>query len=66
MPAGDQVAMPRWVPTGIYMQHDIIKQKIKHVWIKNCTKAKQYISKSYMQIKRAKTVAEYLSSACSD
>jgi hypothetical protein len=28
------------------------------------TKSKQYISKSYMQIKRAKTVAEYLSSAC--
>ena len=28
------------------------------------TKTKQYISKSYMQIKRAKTVAEYLSSAC--
>jgi hypothetical protein len=26
--------------------------------------SKQYISKSYMQIKRAKTVAEYLSSAC--
>ena len=30
---------PRWqclaVATGIYMQHDIIKQKIKHVWIKN-------------------------------
>jgi hypothetical protein len=35
MPAGDQVAMPRWVPTGIHMHHDIIKQKIKHVWIKN-------------------------------
>jgi hypothetical protein len=28
------------------------------------TKTKQYKSKSYMQIKRAKTVAEYLSSAC--
>jgi hypothetical protein len=28
MPAGAQVAMPRWVATGIYMQHDIIKQKI--------------------------------------
>jgi hypothetical protein len=28
------------------------------------TKTKQYISKSYRQIKRAKTVAEYLSSAC--
>jgi hypothetical protein len=28
------------------------------------TKTKKYISKSYMQIKRAKTVAEYLSSAC--
>jgi hypothetical protein len=28
------------------------------------TKTKQYIFKSYMQIKRAKTVAEYLSSAC--
>jgi hypothetical protein len=35
MPAGAQVAMPRWVATGIYMQHDIIKQKIKHVWIKH-------------------------------
>ena len=66
MPAGDQVAMPRWVPIGIHMHHDIIKQKIKHVWIKKLTstKTKQYISKSYMQIKRAKTVAEYLSSAC--
>jgi hypothetical protein len=31
MPAGDQVTMPRWVPTGIHMQHDIIKHKIKHV-----------------------------------
>jgi hypothetical protein len=30
-----QVAMPRWVATGIHMQHDVIKQKIKHVWIKN-------------------------------
>jgi hypothetical protein len=28
------------------------------------TKTKQYISKRYMQIKRAKTVAEYLSYAC--
>jgi hypothetical protein len=26
MPAGDQVTMPRWVPTGIHMHHDIIKQ----------------------------------------
>jgi hypothetical protein len=60
MPAGDQVAMPRWVPTGIHMQHDIIKQKIKHVLDKKLTstKTKQYISKSYMQIKRAKTVAD--------
>jgi hypothetical protein len=30
-----EVAMPRWVPIGIHMHHDIIKQKIKHVWIKN-------------------------------
>jgi hypothetical protein len=52
----------RWVPIGIHMHHDIIKQKIKHVW--TSTKTKKYISKSYMQIKRAKTVAEYLSSAC--
>jgi hypothetical protein len=60
MPAGDQVAMPRWVPTGIHMQHDIIKQKIKHVLDKKftSTKTKQYISKSYIQIKRAKTVAD--------
>jgi hypothetical protein len=66
MPAGDQVAMPLWVATGSYMQHDKIEPKIKHVWIKKLTstKTKQYISKSYMQIKRAKTVAEYLSSAC--
>jgi hypothetical protein len=33
--AEDQVTMPPWVPTRIHMQHDIIKQKIKHVWIKN-------------------------------
>jgi hypothetical protein len=33
MPAGAQVAMPRWVATGIYMQHDMIKQKIKHVYL---------------------------------
>ena len=32
---------PRWVATGIYMQHDIIKQKIKHVWIKNLQALKQ-------------------------
>jgi hypothetical protein len=56
MPAGDQVAMPRWVPTGIHMQHDIIKQKNKHVLDKKLTstKTKQYISKSYMQIKELK------------
>jgi hypothetical protein len=41
MPAGDQVAMPRWVPIGIHMHHDIIKQKIKHVWIKNWQALKQ-------------------------
>jgi hypothetical protein len=41
MPAGAQVAMPRWVATCIYMQHDIIKQKIKHVWIKNLQPLKQ-------------------------
>jgi hypothetical protein len=35
MSAGEQVEMPRWIATGIYMQHGIIKQKIKHVWIKN-------------------------------
>jgi hypothetical protein len=48
MPAGAQVAMPRWVATGIYMQHDIIKQKIakKHLnlLLLHCGTASQTIS----------------------
>jgi hypothetical protein len=49
------------------MQHDIIKQKIKHVLDKKLTstKTKQYISKSYMQIKRALPPGPRPASICS-